>query len=161
MKPRTLLISALWVVALGFSAVVLLAYLNRSRPQNVDSPVTLSPSEQGNLLASGKITVSPDLADRAKQITTVYVMIRSGQGGPPYAVVRLENPHAAELPFELTQAHVMTQGAQPPSDAKIVVRFDADTRAGAEQPGDLVGELSPVTLGSSNLGVVVSREVMP
>ena len=169
MKPRTKWIVGLWIVALGFSGVVLLVYLNRPRRESSGVPQVQNPVEahqssnasQGNVLAAGNITVAPELADRARQISTVYVILRSAQGGPPYAVARLENPHEAALTFELTTANVMVQGAQPPQDARLIVRFDADGRAGAEQPGDLVGELSEVSLGSSQLAVVVSRQVMP
>lgn len=114
--------------------------------------------EGSTLLASGTIEVAPALLDRSKQIGILFVMLRSSAGGPPYAVVRLENPRTGEpIPFELTGENVMAQGVPLPSDARVVVRFDADGSAGPEAPGDLVGEVAVSAPGTSGLKVMVDR----
>ena len=115
--------------------------------------------DTANVLAAGTIEVSPALLDRSKQIGTLFVMLRSAAGGPPYAVARLQNPRTGEaLPFSLTGDNVMAPGVPLPADARLIVRFDADGSAGPEAPGDLVGDVSVDAPGMSGLKVVVDRE---
>jgi|GEM_PF-3434290 len=110
-------------------------------------------------IASGTIQVAPELTDRSKQIGVVYVMLRSQAGGPPYAVSRLDNPRNGEpIAFTLTAENVMAQGTEMPTDAKLVVRFDADGSAGPEMAGDLVGEAAVEAVGKSDIAVLVNRE---
>jgi hypothetical protein len=118
-----------------------------------------SRAAENGVLAAGRIEVSPELLDRSKQIGVVYVMLRSAAGGPPYAVVRLENPRSGEpIPFELTAQNVMVQGVPLPADAKIIARFDADGSAGPEAPGDLVGESLVDGVDAQAVMVLVNRE---
>lgn len=115
----------------------------------------------GKVVVKGSVEVAPDLVDRSKQISTIYVIVRGAQGGPPYAVQKVENPRSGTLEFEITDANVMMAGASAPENAKVVVRFDADGAAGGEAPGDLVGESEPIALGAEGVKVVVNRSVTP
>jgi hypothetical protein len=138
---------------------------NRGSSEGGESPslaganVEGASGESANVLAAGTIEVSPALLDRSKQIGTLFVMLRSAAGGPPYAVARLQNPRTGEaLPFSLTGDNVMAPGVPLPADARLIVRFDADGSAGPEAPGDLVGDVPVDAPGMSGLKVVVDRE---
>ncbi|MCA2959069.1 MAG: hypothetical protein IOD12_02370 [Silvanigrellales bacterium] len=133
---------------------------NRGSSEGGESPSLAGASgESANVLAAGTIEVSPALLDRSKQIGTLFVMLRSAAGGPPYAVARLQNPRTGEaLPFSLTGDNVMAPGVPLPADARLIVRFDADGSAGPEAPGDLVGDVPVDAPGMSGLKVVVDRE---
>lgn len=158
---KALLICALIAVA----GVVLIYTTGRrvdvSQPEKADS-MPQDSSASADILASGSIEVVPELAGMAKQITTVFVIVRSQTpGGPPFAVVKLKNEMRSSLPFEITTKDVMGMGGQMPADPKIVVRFDIDGSAGPEQPGDLVGELGQLQPGQRNVVVQVDRMVKP
>lgn len=122
-------------------------------------PQSASGEPNARVLVEGSIRVTPELADRSKQIGVVYVMIRPAGGGAPYAVARLQNPRSGdEIPYRLTEANVMLPGAPVPANAQVIARFDADGAAGPEAPGDLVGEAAVGTVGNTRLDILVSRE---
>ena len=46
-----------------------------------------------------------------------------------------------------------------PAQFKLKARLDQDGSAGPDQPGDIVGEVFPVTLGQSDIEIRLSRKV--
>lgn len=107
---------------------------------------------------SGTVSLAAALRSRVRPGDTVFVYARAVQGPRmPVAIVRRQ---VRDLPFEFTlddtSAMSPTQRLSSLSQATLVARI---SRSGDAMPqaGDLVGELSPVALGSRGLTLEISR----
>lgn len=107
---------------------------------------------------SGTVSLAAALRSRVGPGDTVFVYARAVQGPRmPVAIVRRQ---VRDLPFEFTlddtSAMSPTQRLSSLSQATLVARISRSGDA-VPQAGDLVGELSPVALGSRGLTLEISR----
>lgn len=107
---------------------------------------------------TGTVSLATALKSQVRPEDTVFVFARAVQGSRmPVAIVRRQ---VRDLPFDFTldDASAMSpaQRLSSLSQATVVARVSRSGNA-APQPGDLVGELSPVTLGSRGLKLEISR----
>lgn len=107
---------------------------------------------------SGTVSLAAALRSRVRPGDTVFVYARAVQGPRmPVAIVRRQ---VRDLPFEFTlddtSAMSPTQRLSSLSQATLVARISRSGNA-MPQAGDLVGELSPVALGSRGLTLEISR----
>ena len=61
----------------------------------------------------------------------------------------------SEIAFELTTDDLMGMGGPPTGPVMLAVRVDQDEDASTKQPGDVEGQLGPVTLPARSLAVVL------
>ena len=111
-------------------------------------------SEPGapKVLAAGSVEATGEGADLARQIGTVFVILRDEKPGPPYAVARLKNSGGQKtLNFLLTEEDIMMKGQPPPMAPVLKVRFDSDGDPMTELPHDLSGALKGFVLGERDL----------
>ncbi|WP_027965934.1 c-type cytochrome biogenesis protein CcmI [Halomonas halocynthiae] len=108
-----------------------------------------------------EISLAPSLSGRLPDATAVFVVARDTAGElPPLAIQRAT---LAQLPLTLTlnDTHAMAPGASlsQVDNANIVVRVSASGQA-TPQPGDLMGQLEGVAVGSGDAQSLVIDQVI-
>jgi len=102
-----------------------------------------------------RVDVAPALAGRVPAGTTLFVLARSGTGGPPLAAIRRSS---SDLPLDitLTDANAMIPGTslKQVGELDLVARVSLTGRPVAS-PGDLYGEVryDPATSGRIKLTI--------
>ena len=107
----------------------------------------------------GTVSLDPALASQFTGQETLFVIARSGQGGPPLAVKRLPG---ASLPyhFRLSQDDVMMQGRPFVGPMTVTARLDKDGAAGPASSGDLVAPpAGPIDAGQTDISIVINEQV--
>ena len=116
--------------------------------------------EKSKIIVAGKIKIAPHLQAKAQNIRTLYIVLRNAQATSPMpygAYVDRTGNHT----FILTKDNVQLMGnaEAEPTSLNIKARLDADGQAGIDQPGDLVGELKNIALGSTDVLINISKEI--
>ena len=104
------------------------------------------------ILAAGTVEAIGEGKDIARQIGTVFVILRDETPGPPYAVTKLQNQSGSNtLTFALTEEHVMIPGRPVPTKPQLKIRFDSDGDPLTELPQDIIATHSNFAVGAKNL----------
>jgi cytochrome c-type biogenesis protein CcmH len=129
------------------------------------APVSLPPAPPGDTMAApqpaveGTIELDPALSANPSDFAALFIVARSGEGGPPLAVKRIVSP-TLPFHFRLTQDDVMMQGRQFQGEVTVTARLDVDGGAGPASSGDLQGGTSaPVPVGGPPITVVINERV--
>ena len=121
--------------------------------------------EKSEVYLSGEVTVAPQLQDKAKNISTIYLILRDAESKipMPYGAYRdrVDFTQADSYRFVITKEklQLMQQQAEVPRTFNLKVRLDADGYGGIDQTGDLVGELTNVAFGTKSVKLTVVREI--
>lgn len=110
---------------------------------------------------SGEVRLDPKLAGKVSKGAVLYVIARRADGGgPPVAVLRVENPKFPAA-FTLNDDHQMGVSAAG-SDGPLLISAKVSQAGGAlTRPGDLLGKLStPAAPGSKNIKIDLT-EIAP
>lgn len=103
----------------------------------------------------GRIVLAPALAGRVPPGAVLFLVARTGEGGPPVAVKRIPDP-SFPLDFELGPDDRMLEGVPFTGPFELVARVDADRNAATRNPGDLQGASpSRVPPGASDVELVI------
>jgi cytochrome c-type biogenesis protein CcmH len=111
----------------------------------------------GEGVIAGQVQISPALTDQVRPTDVLFVIVRRPGGTPrPVAAKRIENPKFP-VPFEITNADVMVQGAELRGMVDVLARLDRDGQAGPAQPGDIEGRYAknPTLPGGRDLEIVL------
>jgi len=111
----------------------------------------------GEGVIAGQVLISPGLTDQVRPTDVLFVIVRRPGGTPrPVAAKRIENPKFP-VPFEITNADVMVQGAELRGMVDVLARLDRDGQAGPAQPGDIEGRYAknPTLPGGRDLEIVL------
>ena len=87
----------------------------------------------------GTIRLAGELEGRVPPGAILFLIARTGPGGPPTAVKRIPDP-AFPLDFELGPNDRMIQALPFAGPFTLTARVDADKNAMTRNPGDLAGE---------------------
>ena len=104
----------------------------------LDAPAATPPGGEGAPLA-GTIRVAAELAERVPQGAVLFLIARTGPGGPPTAVRRIPDP-SFPLDFEIGPDDRMLAAVPFAGPFQLTARVDADGNAMTKNPGDLQGE---------------------
>jgi hypothetical protein len=99
-------------------------------------PKVGAPLQQAKVYAEGTITVSPELAKKAKSYPALFLFARAPETRMPIAVKRYATP-VFPLEFSLTEENNMAGDGFYDGDVNIVARLDQDGVAGPRQDGDV------------------------
>jgi cytochrome c-type biogenesis protein CcmH len=117
----------------------------------------LSPEAQ----IHGRVSLAPEWAGKVGPQDTVFVYATAVSGSRmPVAIVRTT---VAALPFDfvLDDSTAMNPSAKLSSMSEVTVRVRVSKSCQAmPQPGDVMGSVSPVKLGSRNL-TLIAKDVQP
>jgi cytochrome c-type biogenesis protein CcmH len=111
----------------------------------------------GEGVIAGQVQISPALTDQVRPTDVLFVIVRRPGGTPrPVAAKRIENPKFP-VPFEITNADVMVQGAELRGMVDVLARLDRDGQAGQAQPGDIEGRYAknPTLPGGRDLEIIL------
>ena len=111
----------------------------------------------GEGVIAGQVLISPGLTDQVRPTDVLFVIVRRPGGTPrPVAAKRIENPKFP-VPFEITNADVMVQGAELRGMVDVMARLDRDGQAGPAQPGDIEGRYAknPTLPGGRDLEIIL------
>lgn len=118
------------------------------------------------IYASGTIFLDESLIPQAKGIRTVFITLFDSENttGMPYGAIKYvlgSDSETEVLEFTLTRDNlrVMNEHASIPKSMRIKARLDRTGQAGPDKPGDLIGELNPITLGANDVKLVINRVV--
>ncbi len=87
----------------------------------------------------GTIRLAPELEGRVPPGAILFLIARTGAGGPPTAVQRIADPRFP-LPFEIGPGDRMIRSLPFTGPFRLTARIDADHNAMTRNPGDLAGE---------------------
>jgi cytochrome c-type biogenesis protein CcmH len=109
---------------------------------------------------AGSVDVSPELQSQLNAQSTIYLIARAGEGGPPVAAARV---WMGTFPFQfrLDDSLAMSPDNTLSKHKEVVLlaRISASGNPIA-QPGDMEGRLVGVAVGSQNVTLVIDR-VLP
>ena len=86
----------------------------------------------------GVITLAGGLDDRVPEGSVLFVVARTGNSGPPLAVVRIPSPRFP-LDFEIGPDDRMIRSRPFEGPLRLSARVDGDGDASSRGPGDLLG----------------------
>jgi hypothetical protein len=110
------------------------------------------------VLASGVIKISEAVKDKVKMGATLFLSGRGvPQGGQPGMVLLAKKlmVNHSEIAFELTTDDLMGMGGAPTGPVQLAARVDQDEDASTKQPGDVEGQLGPITLPARAVTVIL------
>ena len=123
-------------------------------------------SQKPTVYMETSIKVSQELREDAATLGTLFIILHdaNSQSRRPFGAVREEisvSPDGDLGTYVLTpeSVQVMAPGGPVPQQFRLKVRLDRDGQGGPDQPGDIVGEISGVKYGSSNVVLTLSRKV--
>ena len=104
----------------------------------------------------GVVRVAPELAASIPAGATLFILARTGEGGPPTAVLRMS---ASEFPisFEIGSEHRMIEGMPWVGPFRLGARVDIDGNASTRDgdfEGIAEGSYGP---GASGVEIVIDR----
>lgn len=108
----------------------------------------------------GTITLAPDLADRVPGGAVLFLIARTGAGGPPLAVKRITAPQFP-LAFSIGPQDRMIQARPFAGAIRISARIDSDGNAMSRTPGDLSGASAGIHSPGDRNVLLVIDEVEP
>jgi len=114
------------------------------------------PGEEGAPLA-GTIRITAELAERVPQGAVLFLIARTGGGGPPTAVRRIPDP-GFPLDFEIGPDDRMIAALPFAGPFQLTARVDADGNAMTRNPGDLQGEAEgSFAPGAQDIEIVIDE----
>ncbi len=111
--------------------------------------------------AEGNISLSPAIESKAEFAKTLFLVVFEDGVPMPYGAMKiyLDEPmiSANSHSFRITKERlrVMNENRPTPKKLRIKARLDLDGIAGADQPGDLVGEVRGVPLGAHDVEIII------
>jgi cytochrome c-type biogenesis protein CcmH len=126
-------------------------------PPPAPGPEPAAPASGAGEPLSGTIRIARDLESRVPSGAVLFLIARTGGGGPPTAVRRIEAPHFP-LEFEIGPDDRMLEQMPFAGPFQLVVRVDADRNAMTKNPGDLQGEAKgSFAPGASGIEIVIDE----
>jgi hypothetical protein len=114
---------------------------------------------------SGTILVPAEVARQAGEIKIMFITLFDADlPGPPYGAMREPiqiDPEGTERTFFVTREklQIMNPSRPLPNRLRVKVRLDVDGQGGADQPGDITGEVQDIVTGSSSIEITTDRVV--
>jgi cytochrome c-type biogenesis protein CcmH len=102
------------------------------------APEPAPPAAAGGAPLTGTIRISDELASRVPSGAVLFLIARTGGGGPPTAVRRIADPRFP-LEFSIGPEDRMIQALPFDGPFELMARVDADRNAMTRNPGDLQG----------------------
>lgn len=125
----------------------------------------LQMGEKSPIYAAGTVELAPELVTDAQGISTLFIILHDAESGMPMPFgamkERLSSDLTASYAFKITkeQLMMMNPNAPVPGTFRLKARLDKDGVAGADQPGDLVGSVENIQLGSTDVIIRIDRKV--
>lgn len=120
------------------------------------APASEPPGGEAAPLA-GTIRITAELAERVPEGAVLFLIARTGTGGPPTAVRRIAGP-SFPLDFEIGPDDRMIAALPFAGPFQLTARIDADGNAMSRNPGDLQGEaVGSFSPGAKDIEIVIDE----
>lgn len=127
------------------------------RESSPPAEAPLAPAPRPGAPLSGTIRLADDLAGRVPAGAVLFLIARTGGGGPPTAVRRIPDP-SFPLDFELGPDDRMIEAMPFEGPFQLTARIDADRNAMTRNPGDLQGEAEgSFAPGAEDIEIVIDE----
>ncbi len=132
--------------------------------------MALDTGEKSPIFASGSVELDPGLVQDSVGITTLFLVIFD-QDSPmpmPYGAAKFTLDHPPQagkfFDFVLTKEKLQIMGMGGggqgfPHKMRLKARLDRDGFGGADQAGDIVGEISAVDFGGKDIHILLNRKI--
>jgi len=114
--------------------------------------------------AAGQISISPELETNAEGIRTLFISIYDMDSPMPMPFGAVKERLSADakgqfFDFFLTKEslRLMNPNAATPQRLRVKARIDVDGMGGAAQPGDLLGEIEGVAVGTQGVSILIDN----
>lgn len=118
-----------------------------------------APAPAGGAPLTGTIRLSADLVGRVPSGAVLFLIARTGGGGPPTAVRRIADP-SFPLEFSIGPEDRMLEAMPFDGPFELMARVDADRNAMTRNPGDLQGAAEGTFAPGASEIVIVIDEVL-
>lgn len=126
--------------------------------------------EKSPIFAGGRVYLDKSLEADAQNLRTLFLVLHDPQSNRPmpfgaFKEVLTAAPNAGDggfYNFVLTRDNLQTMGdlgSNIPTSFNIKARLDQDGQGGPGQPGDLVGEITNFSTGSTNLDLRITSKL--
>ena len=126
-----------------------------AQPTTASAPSKTTTLTSGSAL-SGTVSLSPSFAGKVSPDDTVFIFARALEGPRmPLAILKRK---VSELPitFKLDDSTAMSDDLKISKFAKVVVAARVSASGNAmPQPGDLLGQMAPVSAGAQDIKIVI------
>lgn len=120
-----------------------------------EAPV--APAPRGGAPLRGTIRLAPGFEARVPSGAVLFLIARTGGGGPPTAVRRIPEP-SFPLEFEIGPGDRMIEAMPFDGPFQLSARIDADRNAMTRSPGDLQGEANgSYAPGDEDIEIVIDE----
>jgi hypothetical protein len=129
----------------------------------------LNMGEKSPIYAAGQVVVSPELAQDAQSVETLFVILFDPDSPMPMPLgavkERMTGGFSGTFDFSLTKEKMLRMGMQDgepvnyPKYLRLKARLDKDGLAGPDQPGDLVGIVENVPFGSTDVTIKIEKKI--
>ena len=128
-------------------------------PVTVGNPGDSGDSPRGGATIRGRIEVAPELAADVASGSVLFLIARTGAGGPPLAVRRFASP-SFPVEFEIGQQNVMIPSRRFEGAIQLTARLDSDGNAMTRLAGDLQGAIpGPVSPGEEDAVLTLDQKI--
>ena len=122
--------------------------------------------ERSPMLVSGRIKVAPAVMEAAKASSIMFITLFDADSPAPmpYGALRETlkgsiGPEGYEFYVTPERINMMAQGRPQPTAFRVKARLDMDGQGGPDQPGDIVGKIDRVAVGSDNVEIIIQDVV--
>jgi cytochrome c-type biogenesis protein CcmH len=116
-----------------------------------------APAPSGGAPLTGTIRLAANLEGRVPPGAVLFLIARTGSGGPPTAVRRIADP-SFPLEFSIGPDDRMIQAMPFDGPFELMARVDADRNAMTRNPGDLQGEAKGTfSPGAHDIEIVIDE----
>ncbi|WP_141732122.1 hypothetical protein [Oligoflexus tunisiensis] len=127
--------------------------------------VAFNTGEKSPIYVAGTVELPAEYQADAAGIQTMFVTIFDEESPMPmpYGAMKEHLPADLSQPIEFAltkeKLQIMNPDARAPRYMRVKVRFDKDGMGGADQPGDLVGQVEHVQFGTSGLRMKIQQKI--
>jgi hypothetical protein len=120
--------------------------------------------ETSHAYARGSVVLPDELREQAKGARTLFVIALGPDRPMPLGAMRHalgDDLSGTVYEFVMTaeSMRAMGEGMEWPETFKLKARLDRDGQGGADQPGDLVGEVLDVKKGQKDVEIRIDRVI--
>jgi cytochrome c-type biogenesis protein CcmH len=118
-----------------------------------------APVSESGAAIEGTVELAPGLAERIPPDSVLFVIARTGQGGPPLAVKRIVSP-SFPFDFRIGPEDRMIQAMPFVGPIQISARIDRDGNAMTRDPGDLESRVATgIEPGATGLVIAIDETI--
>ncbi len=147
-------------VTIGIVAAVIVSrpfhHGNRQHPRSFEPPAPALLEKDTHLYAQGTINLGSDVDEQLAAGRVLFIIVRSVKPNMPVAIKRIPSPDFP-VTFSITNADNLVDTTFFEGDLVLLVRLDADGKAGKKERDDIEEEVAVSASSDRNVQVTLTR----